>query len=96
MTAGRFVSEAVGAAAPGATTGTFAVALVGETEAGWLVDKAVFRAWEDRTFFVCSQTNATHVGWTVMHEEVSRVMEGGREAFERRYRRLGPEPTHVR
>ena len=31
-----------------------------------------------------------------MREEVCRVMEGGREAFERRYRRLGPEPTHVR
>ena len=32
----------------------------------------------------------------VMREEVCRVMEGGREAFERRYRRLGPEPDHVR
>ena len=31
-----------------------------------------------------------------MREEICRVMEGGREAFERRYRRLGPEPTHVR
>ena len=31
-----------------------------------------------------------------IREEVCRVMEGGREAFERRYRRLGPEPTHVR
>ena len=31
-----------------------------------------------------------------MREEVCRVMEGGREAFERRYRRLGPEPDHVR
>ena len=30
-----------------------------------------------------------------MREEVCRVMEGGREAFERRYRRLGPEPSHV-
>lgn len=30
-----------------------------------------------------------------MREEVCRVMEGGREAFERRYRRLGTEPTHV-
>ena len=29
-----------------------------------------------------------------MREEVCRVMEGGREAFERRYRRLGPK--HVR
>lgn len=31
-----------------------------------------------------------------VREEVCRVMEGGREAFERRYRRLGKEPTHVR
>ena len=31
-----------------------------------------------------------------MREEVCRVMEGGHEAFERRYRRLGPEPAHVR
>lgn len=31
-----------------------------------------------------------------MREEICRVMEGGREAFERRYRRLGSEPTHVR
>ena len=31
-----------------------------------------------------------------MREEVCRVMEGGREAFERRYRRLGLEPTRVR
>lgn len=30
-----------------------------------------------------------------MREEVCRVMEGGREAFERRYRRLGTEPSHV-
>ena len=30
-----------------------------------------------------------------MREEVCRVMEGGREAFERRYRRLGREPDHV-
>ena len=30
-----------------------------------------------------------------MREEVCRIMEGGREAFQRRYRRLGPEPTHV-
>lgn len=28
--------------------------------------------------------------------EVCLVMESGREASERRYRRLGPEPTHVR
>ena len=26
-----------------------------------------------------------------MREEICRVMEGGREAFDRRYRRLGPE-----
>ena len=31
-----------------------------------------------------------------MREEICRVMEGGREAFERRYRRLGREPDHVR
>ena len=37
---GRFACEAVGNAAPGATTGTFAVVLVGETDAGWLVDAA--------------------------------------------------------
>jgi len=30
-----------------------------------------------------------------MREEVCRVMEGGREAFERRYRRLGREVTYV-
>ena len=32
MTAGRLVSEAVGNAAPGATTATIAVPLVGETD----------------------------------------------------------------
>lgn len=31
-----------------------------------------------------------------MREEVCRVMEGGREAFERRYRRLGRDPKDVR
>ena len=31
-----------------------------------------------------------------MREEVCRVMEGGREAFERRYRRLGRDPNDVR
>ena len=30
-----------------------------------------------------------------LREEVCRVMEGGREAFERRYRRLGWDPFHV-
>ena len=30
-----------------------------------------------------------------MREEVCRVMEGGREAFKRRYRRLRPGPTNV-
>lgn len=30
-----------------------------------------------------------------MREEVCQVMEGGREAFVRRYRRLGPEPADV-
>ena len=32
---------------------------------------------------------------SAMREEVCRVIEGGREAFERRYRRLGPEPPRV-
>ena len=40
MTAARLVCEAVGTAAPGATTGNFAVALAGETDAGWPVDAA--------------------------------------------------------
>ena len=31
-----------------------------------------------------------------MRGEICRVMEGGREAFEHRYRRLGPWPIHVR
>ena len=31
-----------------------------------------------------------------MREEVCRVVEGGREAFDRRYRRLGRRPNHVR
>ena len=31
-----------------------------------------------------------------IREEVCRIMEGGREAFERRYRRLGSESRHVR
>ena len=30
-----------------------------------------------------------------LREEVCQVMEGGREAFERRYRRLGRDPFHV-
>ena len=30
-----------------------------------------------------------------IREEVCRVMEGGREAFERRYRRLGPGSADV-
>ena len=30
-----------------------------------------------------------------LREEVCRVMKGGREAFERRYRRLGQDPFHV-
>ena len=40
MTAGRAVCQAVGSAAPGATAGTFAVALAVETAAGWPVDAA--------------------------------------------------------
>ena len=35
---GRLACEAVGNAVPGAATGTFAVVLVGGTDAGWLVD----------------------------------------------------------
>ena len=38
MTAGRLVSEAPGAPATTGTTDTFAVALVGEEDRGWLVD----------------------------------------------------------
>jgi len=30
-----------------------------------------------------------------IREEICRVMEGGREAFERRYRRLGREQRRV-
>ena len=37
---GRLACEAVGNPAPGATTGIFAVVLVGETDAAWLVDAA--------------------------------------------------------
>ena len=40
MTAGRLVCEAVGRSAPGATAGTFAVALASEPDAGWPVDAA--------------------------------------------------------
>ena len=40
MTAGRLVCEAVGSAAPGASAGTFAVALPGDTDAGRFVDAA--------------------------------------------------------
>ena len=40
MTVGGLACEAVGNATPGATTGTFAVALVGETDAGWLAGAA--------------------------------------------------------
>ncbi|MCY4591120.1 MAG: hypothetical protein OXE86_11310 [Alphaproteobacteria bacterium] len=40
MTASGLACEAAGSAAPGATTGTFAVALADETDAGWLVGAA--------------------------------------------------------
>ena len=40
MTVGGLACEAVGNATPGATTGTLAVALVGETDAGWLAGAA--------------------------------------------------------
>ena len=48
--------------------------------------------------FVRGQCVVAHSGSlqeNAMREEVCRVIEGGREAFERRYRRLGPESTHV-
>ena len=40
MSAGRLVSEAPGSPAATGTTDTFAVALVGEEDRGWLVDAA--------------------------------------------------------
>ena len=40
MSTGRLVCEVAGSAAPGATAGTFAVALAGETDEGWPVDAA--------------------------------------------------------
>lgn len=43
----------------------------------------------------CRVERAGSLQEELIREEVCRVMEGGREAFKRRYRRLGPEPTHV-
>lgn len=43
----------------------------------------------------CMVTQSGSLQEKAMREEVCRVMEGGREAFERRYRRLGREPAHV-
>ena len=46
--------------------------------------------------FVAGQCKVVQAGSLqdeAMREEVCRVMEGGREAFERRYRRLGREPA---
>ena len=40
MIAGRLVCETGESGAPAATTETFAVAVVGETDTGWLVDAA--------------------------------------------------------
>ena len=43
----------------------------------------------------CIMTQSGSLQQESIREEVCRVMEGGREAFERRYRRLVPEPSHV-
>ena len=43
----------------------------------------------------CTVVRSGSLQEEAIREEVCRVMEGGREAFERRYRRLGPEPVHV-
>ena len=43
----------------------------------------------------CRVVQAGGLQETSLREEVCRVMEGGREAFERRYRRLGRSPVHV-
>ena len=44
----------------------------------------------------CSVVKSGSLQERDMRDEVCRVMEGGREAFERRYRRLGREPSGVR
>ena len=43
----------------------------------------------------CRVVQAGSLQEASLREEVCRVMEGGREAFERRYRRLGRDPMHV-
>lgn len=43
----------------------------------------------------CRVTRSGSLQEKDMREEVCRVMEGGREAFERRYRRLGRELNDV-
>ncbi len=43
----------------------------------------------------CRVVQAGSLQEASLREEVCRVMEGGREAFERRYRRLGRDPVHV-
>ena len=43
----------------------------------------------------CVVAKAGSLQEKAMREKVCRIMEGGREAFRRRYRRLGPEPPHV-
>ena len=43
----------------------------------------------------CRVVQAGSLQQEAIREEVCRVMEGGREAFERRYRRLGREPHRV-
>ena len=43
----------------------------------------------------CRVVHAGALQEASLREEVCRVMEGGREAFERRYRRLGRDPIHV-
>lgn len=44
----------------------------------------------------CTVVQSGSLQEKAIREEVCQVMEGGREAFERRYRRLGPELGHVR
>ena len=43
----------------------------------------------------CVVTESGSLQQQAIREEVCQIMEGGREAFERRYRRLGRELSHV-
>ena len=43
----------------------------------------------------CRVVEAGSLQQESIREEICQVMEGGREAFERRYRRLGREPNRV-